>query len=80
MFHFEYNNSMLVHIFICTLRFRVYVVIYLCILMVFFIRIAGILMVYVAVKHNAIPAYTIVCSCYLLTYDDGECDWAGKNC
>jgi hypothetical protein len=65
---------MLVHVFICTLRFRVYVVIYLCILMVFFIRIADILMVYVAVKHSAIPTYTIVCSCYLLTYGGGECD------
>jgi hypothetical protein len=42
--------------------------------MVFFVRIAGILMVYIAVKHSAIPAYTIVCSCYLLTYGDGECD------
>jgi hypothetical protein len=30
--------------------------------MVFFVRIAGILMVYVAVKHSAIPAYTIVYS------------------
>jgi hypothetical protein len=39
-----------------------------------FVRIAGILMVYVAVKHSAIPAYTIVYSCYLLTYGDGECD------
>jgi hypothetical protein len=65
---------MLVHIFICTLRFEVYAIIYLCILMVFFVRIAGILMVYVAVKHSAIPAYTIVYSCYLLTYGDGECD------
>jgi hypothetical protein len=74
MFHFEYNNSMLVHVFICTLRFGVYAIIYLCILMVFFVRIADILMVYVAVKYSAIPAYTIVCSCYLLTYDDGECD------
>jgi flagellar biosynthesis protein FliR len=42
--------------------------------MVFFVRIAGILMVYVAMKHNAIPAYTIVYSCYMLTYGDGECD------
>jgi hypothetical protein len=65
---------MLVDVFICTLRFGVYAVIYLCILMVFLVRIAGILMVYVAVKHSAIPAYTIVYSCYLLTYGDGECD------
>jgi hypothetical protein len=63
-----------VHIFICTLRFGVYAVIYLCISEVFFVRIAGIFMVYVAVKHSAIPAYTIVCSCYLLTYSDGEYD------
>jgi hypothetical protein len=42
--------------------------------MIFFVRIANILIAYVAVKHSAIPAYTIVCSCYLLTYDDGECD------
>jgi hypothetical protein len=74
MFHFEYNNSMLVHIFICTLRFGVYAAIYLCILMVLFVRIAGILMVYVVVKHSAVPAYTIVYSCYLLTYGDGECE------
>jgi hypothetical protein len=30
---------MLVHVFICTLRFGVYAVIYLCILMVFFCKI-----------------------------------------
>jgi hypothetical protein len=36
-------------------------------------------MVYVAVKHNAIPPYTIVCSCYLLNYGDEECNWAGKT-
>jgi hypothetical protein len=65
---------MLVHIFIGTLRFGVYAIIYLCILMVFFVRIAGILVVYVAVKHSAIPAYTIICSCYLLTYGNRECD------